>query len=101
MFKTLKDLEYDIGSGWITVHSEIILSAIKICAEIKKSENGQIEIDGYIFTEEHTRLLKWFLNIEEKEIDDYIRTQQEGGGEECRVEQETLEELHPGTLPLK
>ena len=43
--------------------------AIQICKAIKEAENRQLELDGYIFTEEYARLLKWLFNITEEELE--------------------------------
>ena len=61
--RTLKDISiHDVAIARGRIRQE----AVKIC-KLAKKEN--IEVDDYIFTEEHTRLFKWFFNIEDKELE--------------------------------
>ena len=69
---------------------ELKKEAIEICKAIKVAENGQLEIDGHIFTEDHARLLKWFLNITEDDIKQSLKA---GGEDECQQEE------HPAEAP--
>lgn len=72
--KTLKDIKC-ICCGDDTYHDvagcerkQTKQEAINIIKAIKNSPNGQLELEGFIFTEEHTRLLKFYLNILEEHL---------------------------------
>ena len=65
-FKNLKEFEKEVDEVRVDVLRE---EAIQICKAIKEAENRQLELDGYIFTEEYARLLKWLFNITEEELE--------------------------------